>query len=786
MMTEGFYLGGMIDATTRERTADLVDYPPTDLTTHGVIVGMTGSGKTGLGIIYLEEALLAGIPTLILDPKGDMTNLLLTFPNLDPTDFEPWIDPAEAKREKRSIGEIAAAKAELWRTGLAAWDQDGGRIRRLRNGADFTIYTPGSSAGVPINIIGSLTGPDLDWETQAEILRDEIQGFVSGLLGLVGVDADPITSREHILMANLIEHAWRKGSRLDLAKLLAQIQKPPLRKLGVFELDTFFPEADRLELAMKLNGLIASPAFATWTQGEDLDIDGLLFKDGRPRAAIMYLAHLSEEERQFIVTLILSRVITWMRALPGTGDLRALIYMDEVYGFAPPTAQPPAKKPILTLLKQARAYGVGLLLSTQNPVDLDYKAMSNAGTWCIGRLQTERDKARILEALQSARGDVDVTELDTTISGLGKRQFLLHNTHADTPMLFTTRWALSYLRGPLTRDQISSLTPQRAAVEPAPAEAGLPEASIGGDESTVMPAVASGIVVSYLDPAAPWAATLDIDPGGSRLVAAMAARVSLTYDDRAADLVHQEEWEAIITPLGEAPAVDAAIPVDYDDRDFIDEPPPNAAYVPPEGAIAKAAYWKTARSRLKESLYRNQKMSIFKNPGLKLYSRVGEERAAFEERCDRAAQDRADAAAAALSRKYRRKLDTLRDQVATAERRVSELEVDLQGARQDELIEGAGTVMSILLGRRSTRSITGSARNRRTTRSKEQRLRAARDRATDKSNRIQEIEAELRAELEEINDRWEGIAAEIETMEIGLEKDDIRVVEVRLAWLPIR
>ncbi len=324
--------------------------------------------------------------------------------------------------------------------------------------AGFTIYTPGSGAGVPLNIIGSLACPDLSWDDDAETLRDEIEGFVSGLLGLVGVEADPISSREHILIANLVEHAWRTGRDLDMATLLAEIQRPPLRKLGVFDLDTFFPEKDRLALAMKLNGLVASPAFSSWVEGPDLDIEKLLWDEGKPQAAIVYLAHLSDEERQFIVTLILSKVITWMRAQAGTGDLRALVYMDEVFGFVPPTAEPPAKKPILTMLKQARAFGVGMLLSTQNPVDLDYKAMSNAGTWCIGRLQTERDKARILEALQSARGDTDVSELDRTISGLDKRQFLLHNTHEPEPVLFTTRWALSYLRGPLTREQISTLT----------------------------------------------------------------------------------------------------------------------------------------------------------------------------------------------------------------------------------------------------------------------------------------------------------------------------------------
>ncbi len=790
MTTDGFYLGGVGDAATSERTGDLVDYDPGDLTTHGVIVGMTGSGKTGLGIIYLEEALLAGIPTLILDPKGDMTNLLLTFPNLAPADFEPWIDEGEARKDDKTVTRLAEEKAALWAKGLASWGQDGSRIQELRDNAGFTIYTPGSSAGVPLNIIGSLACPDTSWETEAETLRDEIEGFVSGLLGLVGVDADPISSREHILIANLVENAWRAGRDLDMAALLAEIQRPPLRKLGVFDLDTFFPEKDRLALAMKLNGLVASPAFSTWIDGPDLDIDSMLWKDGKPQAAIVYLAHLSDEERQFIVTLILSKVITWMRSQAGSGDLRALVYMDEVFGFVPPTAEPPAKKPILTLLKQARAFGVGLLLSTQNPIDLDYKAMSNAGTWCIGRLQTERDKARILEALQSARGDTDVSQLDKTISGLAKRQFLLHNTHESQPTLFTTRWALSYLRGPLTREQISTLTDYEPA-DPVVAGAATSEEpepvqpELGADETPVMPKVAESVPVYHLAADAPWVDRFDLDTSSNRLSAAIAARVHLTYDDRAANLVHQQEWEAIITPLGLRFDADVAVYVDYDDRDFTATAPDDAIYVIPEGPIDKATYWKSAETALKEFLYRGQKITIFKNPALKMYSRAGETEEAFLSRCDDAAQERADTEASKLRDKYERKLKTIHNQLATAERRADELEVDLQGSRQRELIDGAGSVINILLGRRSTRSVTGTARNRRATRSKEARLRTAQAKADDKYVALQALETDMVEELEEINDRWEDLGEQIEAVEIGLEKSDMQIAETALAWLPM-
>jgi hypothetical protein len=462
--------------------------------------------------------------------------------------------------------------------------------------------------------------------------------------------------------------------------------------------------------------------------------------------------------------------------------------MDEVFGFVPPIAEPPAKKPILTLLKQARAFGVGLLLSTQNPVDLDYKAMSNAGTWCIGRLQTERDKARILEALQSARGDTDVDQLDKTISGLEKRQFLLHNTHEPEPVLFTTRWALSYLRGPLTREQIASLSDYEAEpARPSPETASPAEepAPLEDDETPVMPKVADGIVVYHMAPDAPWGNHFDVDPGSQRYTAAVAARVNLTYDERAASLVHQEEWEAIITPLEQRFDAENAVYVDYDERDLVSVMPDEARYAIPEGPIDKASYWKSAESAIKEFLYRGQKITIYKNAALKMYSRAAETEEAFRTRCDLAAQEKADAEAAKLRDKYERRFTTLKNQIASAERRAQELEVDLQGSRQQEIIDGASSVINILLGRRSTRSVTGSARNRRATRSKEARLRTAQAKADDKYAELQDLEADLVEELEEINDRWEDLGEEIEQIEVGLEKSDIQIAETALVWLPM-
>ena len=809
MTTEGFYLGGTIDAVSGERTGDLTDYDPGDLTTHGVIVGMTGSGKTGLGIIYLEEALLAGLPALIIDPKGDMTNLLLTFPELRPSDFEPWVDESEARKDGKTVTELAAEKAALWEKGLGWWDQDGSRIAELEDAAGFTIYTPGSGAGVGINIIGSLEAPDRSWDDHAETLRDEIQGFVSGLLGLVGIEADPISSRDHILLSNLIEHSWKRGKSLDMATLLGQVQRPPIRKLGVFEMDSFFPEDDRMELAMKLNGLVASPSFASWMEGPPLDVESMLWDDsGKPQAAIVYLAHLSDEERQFIVTLLLSKVITWMRGQQGAGNLRALVYMDEVFGFVPPSATPPAKKPILTMLKQARAFGVGMLLSTQNPVDLDYKAMSNAGTWCIGRLQTERDKARILEALQSASGSVDLDTLDATVSGLESRQFLLHNTHADAPELFTTRWALSYLAGPLTRPQIETLmdgadpahdggedaesspratseTAEPAGGEPATSEEAAASPPTVDDSTTpIMPEVADGVAVRYVDPAAPWIEDVGGDPDSKRLRPAIAARVQMIFDDTSAKVNHREEWEAVYIPLGELFDPAAGHAVDYDERDLVSTAPESVTYELPVAPIHTKTYFSRAQTAIRDHLYRERTVRVFKNPKLKLYSRVGESEEEFRTRVDAAAEAEADAETAELRDKYESKLRKAQDRLEAAERRAEEIRVDLEGSRTTDLIDQAGALISILTGRGSTRSVSTASKRRAARQSTAQRLESAEGKVGDLADELLALDDEMRDELTDIDSSWRDAAAAIESVEIGLEKSDIAVTEAALVWVP--
>ncbi|HFQ95499.1 MAG TPA: ATP-binding protein, partial [Anaerolineae bacterium] len=455
-----FYLGKEYDLEAGERLDDLVMYDARDLTTHAVVVGMTGSGKTGLCIDILEEAAIDHVPAIIIDPKGDITNLLLTFPDLRPEDFQPWVNIDDARRKGMSIEEYAAKMAEVWRKGLAEWGEGPERIRMLKESAEFLIYTPGSDAGLPISILASLKAPQLDWESNKEILREQIQGTVSALLGLVKIDADPLRSREHILLSNIFEYYWQQGEDLDMAKLIMAIQNPPITKLGVFDVETFFPQKDRFELAMDLNAIMAAPSFQSWLEGDPLDMDTLLYNEGgKPRHSIFYIAHLSDSERMFFVTLLLEQLVTWMRQQKGTTSLRALMYMDEVFGFFPPIGEPPSKKPLLTLMKQARAYGLGVILTTQNPADLDYKGLTNAGTWFIGKLQAERDKERMLAGLESASSGsaLNKSQLRKIISSLDSRVFLLHNVHEDEPVIFQTRWAMSYLRGPLSREQVAQL-----------------------------------------------------------------------------------------------------------------------------------------------------------------------------------------------------------------------------------------------------------------------------------------------------------------------------------------
>jgi hypothetical protein len=467
-MGQGLYIGKEFDPATGG-LGGRVELDPADLVTHGLIVGMTGSGKTGLGIALIEEVLRKGIPVIAIDPKGDIANLLLLFQGLDAASFAPWIDPEAARREGKAINVAAADAAAQWRRGLAEWELGPSEMGELALAREAVIFTPGSEAGTPLNILQSLDPPGVPFDSAEEDLRDEIAGFVGGLLGLVGIEADPLRSREFILLSQLIEGAWRQGRAVNLESLVPAVADPPFDKMGALPLETVYPRRDRQELMMALNNLLASPAFAAWRVGEPLDVARFLrAADGRPRLSIVYTAHLSDHERLFVTALILNKVKTWVRSQSGTTALRAMIYIDEIFGYFPPhPANPPTKRPLLTLLKQARAQGLGVVLATQNPVDLDYKGLANMGLWLVGRLQTEQDRARLRDGLLGT--GVDAAAVDRLLAATRKRVFLMHDVHRTKPVLVHSRWAMSYLRGPLTRDEIAALAPAVAASAAPPA-----------------------------------------------------------------------------------------------------------------------------------------------------------------------------------------------------------------------------------------------------------------------------------------------------------------------------
>src|SRR5262245_20473705 len=770
------FLGEYLDPETRKRNGEPVLLEAADLTTHGVVVGMTGSGKTGLGVVLVEEALLAGIPTLVIDPKGDLGNLLLTFPELRPDEFAPWVeggDPAEV--------------AKQWSDGLAAPGIEPSRIAQLREAAEFTIYTPGSTSGVPLDIVGGLDTPA--GSADPETVADEVEGYVSGLLTMVGIDADPLAGKEHILLSNLIHHAWSSGLDIDLAALVGQVQDPPLRKLGVYELDAFYPAKERSKLAATLNGLLASPSFAAWAQGQDIDLDRIVHaQDGRrPACAIVALSHLSDQERQFVVSLLLGKLVTWMRRQPGTDRLRVLVYFDEVMGFVPPTAMPPAKKPILTLFKTARAFGVGLVLATQNPVDVDYKGLSNAGTWMIGRLQTEQDKSRLLDGLSSAGGGVDVAAVGDTIGGLGKREFLMREPGAAAPALFTTRWAMSYLRGPLTREQIATLMAGRRSAPAVADAAPAPEAA--GDTVAALPPVGDGVPVRWLDPAAAWAAQVGAVPGGTRLAPALVTRVALLYDDDKLGVRETEEWEAVVFPLGQTVDPSAALSVDYDDRDLRTEPPAGASYALTDAPLDRAAYFGGAEKALVDHLYRSRTHQVLRNRELKLAARAGETADEFATRCRAAADAGADDAQAALRDRYEARIARAQDAVGAARDRIAEAEAAQSTRRTGELAAGAGSLLGAMLGgRRSARTIardlgravTGRSRTDQAAR----RVETAENRAQDRQDALADLEADVAEELTAIDDECAATADDVEPVDGPLEKSDIRVTARFLVWVP--
>ena len=783
-----FYLGREHDLASGETSAAEIHYDAKDLTTHAVCVGMTGSGKTGLCLSLLEEAAIDGIPAICIDPKGDLGNLMLAFPGLTPAEFQPWVDPAEATRKGMSVEDYARKTADTWKKGLAEWGQGPDRIARFREAAEVAIYTPASSAGRSLTVLRSLDAPTADILEDGEALRERIMSAVSGLLALMQIDADPISSREHILLSTILENAWREGRNVDMGTLIRSIQAPPFDKVGFLDLESFFPASDRFKLAMSLNNLLASPSFAAWLEGEALSIPKLMYTpEGRPRLAIISIAHLSDSERMFFVTILLNEMVAWMRSQPGTSSLRALLYMDEVFGYFPPTANPPSKQPMLTLLKQARAFGLGCVLATQNPVDIDYKGLSNAGTWFLGRLQTERDKMRVLEGLEgaaaSAGSTFDKQKMEQTLAGLGSRVFLMNNVHEDQPVVFKTRWALSYLRGPVSRQQIEVL------MEP------LKLTGAAGGAATF------GMTAEKEGPASPRPVRPpEIDEvflpvtgstDGLQYRPALLGQSRVHFVSSKYDV---DRWEEVtlLAATGDDVTPDLWNEADEWDEEELHldaEPETDAAFRELAPALTSKRSYSKWSSLLKDFLYRHRRLHVWSCKALDATSREDESESDFRIRLRHAAREERDLRVEKMRARYASRFRTLDDRIRRAEQKVEREKTQKSQKTMSAGISVLQSIAGALFGRK-LKSVTNVSRAGTAVRSANSVAKEAEDvRHAEEAlealhERHRELDREVEDEVLKIQDMFDPDLMELTQEEIKPRKSDISVERVVLVWLP--
>jgi len=804
-----FYLGRSFDPVNRKAGDELVMYDSRDLVTHAVCVGMTGSGKTGLCLSLLEEAAIDNVPAIAIDPKGDLSNLLLTFPKLLPEDFQPWIDDGEASKAGVTPEEFAAQQATMWKKGLAEWGEDGERIQKLKDSADFRIYTPGSQAGLSLSILKSFTVPPQAVLDDAESLSEQVTTTATSILGLLGVEGDPLQSREHILISNILSDSWAKGEDLDLAGMIPKIQTPPFNRVGVIELDSFFPAKDRFALAMKLNNLMSSPGFSGWLEGDALDIGALLNSpSGKPKISIISIAHLSDSERMFFVSLLLNQVLSWVRSQTGTSSLRALLYMDEIYGYFPPVATPPSKRPLLTLLKQARAYGLGIVLATQNPADLDYKGLSNTGTWFLGRLQAERDKMRVLEGLEGAAAAqsaaFDRAGMDKILSGLGKRTFLMHNVHEDHPQVFQVRWALSYLRGPLTRQQIKVLMDPFKKESPSKAKAApkAPTVTISKPSSKTAPSEPPSVSTStsssnrpLLPPEVPqfFLPLRGKTPAAASLVyrPMVLGCGEIFYTDTKSGVSGKVET-ALLAPLSHEAVTlewDEAKPIEIDPDDLEKEHAGPAQFESIPTPASKAKSYSAWTKAFVDNLFRTQTLEVFKSEQLSAYSQPSESEKAFRVRIQQLAKEARDAELDRLRAKYAPKLEAVDEKIVKADLALEKETAQARHSTLSSIVNLGTTVLGAFLNRKKITTTTlnkaGTAvRNVGTTMKESDDVALAEQRANDARQEALDLEAEFRQESRNLEKRFDAWNEQLVTFAIKPKKVNITAKLVALVWTP--
>jgi len=836
MTDSKFYLGRKYDPISQTVTDEKITYDPADLTTHAVVTGMTGSGKTGLCISLLEEAALQGIPAIIIDPKGDLTNLVLHFPDLAPQDFQPWIDPDMARRSGKTLDQLSLDASSAWRAGLQEWDIPLERIQALKNAVQFAIYTPGSDAGIPVSVLSSLAVPEIPWQENREVLREKINSTVTALLGLVGYEnIDPLRAREHILLANIFESEWSAGRDVELNELILKTQTPPFDKLGAFPVETFFPAKDRMELAMLLNNILAAPTFETWREGQPLNIASLLYtEDGRPRHSIFYLAHLPDTERMFFVTLLLSAVETWMRTQSGAISLRALLYIDEIFGYIPPQRNPPSKSPLLRMFKQARAFGLGLLLATQNPVDVDYKALSNAGTWFVGKLQTEQDKNRLLDGLEGATGGFARNEFDKLISSLGKRIFVLHNVHATQPILFQTRWAMNFLAGPSTRNQIPDLNKLAGSISdgtsvirgsaPVPASlSAFQPVSVVTPRST--PAEApphppmanlqsqmvnrkSEIEGSQTKPPIPaWIKEYFLPQNYSLPEAFSAANRSMPHEVVIDGVVYRPgllasaQVRILDRKLGVDSEITRSVLVQSVDKrgvvrweenpysgtplDQIDTSPvPGARFGTIDSPLNNTKLMTSLQKDFSDWVFRNSSVKARANQVLKVYAGPDVSQADFVRACAEAARDARDAEIAKKTAQLDRQLKTLQDKLTREERELREDESELSNRKLEEAGTHLENITGLFGGRRKASRLSSSLTKRRMTEQAKSDVEESITAIDQFKQQIAELEKRREEVVAEINNRWGNVVNESTEVIVTPKKTDVFVNLFGLVWMP--
>ena len=780
-----FYFGKEVNPKTLKTTDNLLLYKSKDFTTHAVIIGMTGSGKTGFGIGLIEEATLDKIPSIIIDPKGDMGNLLLAFPDLKPEDFEEWVDPDEAQNQGMDPKSYAAKVAGSWENGLKSFYQDKNRIKLYKENADFTIYTPGSSTGIPLSVLSSFDVPSEDILDDPDTFSSIINSTVMGLLVLIDIKADPLSSKEYMLLATIFSYFWKKKKGLTLEELIGYIASPPFEKVGVLNLKIFYPQNERLKLAMLLNNVLASPGFSMWTEGEPLNIQKLLYtKEGNPRVSILSISHLDTAQRMFFVTLFLNKYISWMRQQRGTPSLRTLLYMDEIFGFFPATSNPPSKKPMLILLKQARAYGVGVVLATQNPVDLDYKGLSNIGSWFLGRLQTKQDKDRVMDGLiKNSTDSLSRNKIGSLLSNMKKRTFLLKSAHLDRLSLFQTRWVLSYLRGPLSKPEIKRLMEEknrlRNETKAEVDEGAIKEASQISKKTASLPLISDKIKQYFLDNS-PYKEKVIFEPkillkGKIKFYSA-----SKNIDEKE-DVFLKLPIDKNTTEIN----FENGILTDDDVSLYETKSIENAKFYPLPSFIEGMKDFKAVENRFKDFLYRTKRLNLYTSKEFKLLSKPGEELSSFKVKVIELLREKKDEEVDKLREKFEKKEETLQKKYNNLLGKLEKEETDTKTATTDSVLSLGASVLGAFLGRTKVGNLSsGVVGLRRANRIFKERkdVRLVKDKIEDLTKEIEELEGELNEKIEEISEKMNIDNYEIETFSLQPKKSDISNLSVSLLW----